>query len=129
MVLWDNESLKVPLILFLFAIYCRVCSPSLRLVFPVRLPWNLTSGYQLAIASGLGVGACVPFSQCCSHMCLRPALGICTVCEFIVYQSFCMKKTVFPPHPLCPLVLTFFLPLLECSLSSEGRGLVENSWE
>lgn len=56
------------------------------------LPWSPVSGYQLAITSVLGMGACAHFSQCCNLICIRPIQALGILPQFV--NSLCISPAV-----------------------------------
>ena len=89
--------------------------------------FSFVIGYQLEIASGLGMGVYAHFSHNYKPMWLRPIQTLWMLLHTVpVWVHVCVSSPVFPCWPPSLLNLILFLPtLLQDSGSTERRELME----
>lgn len=92
--------------------------------------FSFASGCLLAIASRLGIGACVYFSfHLQDHICYRLMQILCMLTQDLrvhVFQPCCVQKVLIIWCPSSSLAFILFVPtVLRSSVSPEERDLME----
>lgn len=128
-ILWDKEPLNIPLSFFFVAHPLLGTGLLLRVVyFPSELSlektkFSLANGYQLEIASGLGMGTFVPFSfQFLDSNCCKPVYTLDILPHFLWgFDLFDLEGHEFLMSSNSANFYTLSISFSQSSLSSEEK--------